>query len=88
MKATMIDGPSGHSGKKPQLSTENKKAVITNRDATDSYAPPTGPELTVAAAHDEKLHATRKWISGEITNKKHEEVHRRADHVIKKKGKL
>jgi hypothetical protein len=88
VKATMIDGVSGHSGKAPRLPKENKKAVVTNRDSTDHYAPPTGPERTVQAAHDEKVHATRKWVSGEISNAEHSKIHARADHVIKKKGKM
>lgn len=84
----MIDGPSGHSGKQPQLGPTPGKKKVTNRDAVDAYAPPTGPELTVQAAHDEKVHATRKWVAGEISNKKHADIHKRADHVIKKKGHL
>lgn len=86
----MIDGhtPGAGAKKAKRLPEENKKAVITNRDSTDHYAPPSGPELTVQAAHDEKVHATRKWVAGEISNKAHAEIHRRADHVIKKKGKM
>lgn len=84
----MIDGISGHSGKKPQLGEVPGKKTITNRDAVDAYAPPTGPELTVQAAHDEKVHATRKWVAGEISSAKHKQIHARANHVIKAKGKL
>jgi hypothetical protein len=79
---------SGHSGKKPELGGVPGKKIITNRDAVDAYAPPTGPERAVQAAHDEKVHATREWVAGRISSREHAAVHKRADYVIKKKGHM
>lgn len=39
-------------------------------------------------AHDEKVHATRRWVSGEITNAQHSQIHKRAAHAIKNAHKL
>lgn len=39
-------------------------------------------------AGDEKLHATRKWVSGEISTAKHNQIHKRAAHAIKNAHKL
>lgn len=49
---------------------------------------PTPAMRIKSMAHDEKLHATRRWVSGEITNAKHAQIHKRADHAIKNAHKL
>lgn len=48
---------------------------------------PTTESRTVERAHDSKVRATADWVDGHITSKKHDEIHKRADSVIKKKGK-
>lgn len=48
---------------------------------------PTAESRTVKRAHDSKVRATGDWVDGHITSKKHDEIHRRADMVIKRKGK-
>lgn len=48
---------------------------------------PTTESRTVERAHDAKVHATDAWVRGEMTSKEHDAVHKRADSVIKKKGK-
>lgn len=35
------------------------------------------------AAQDEKHYATRDWVAGRISTKKHKMIHSRANHVIK-----
>lgn len=42
-------------------------------------------ERVVENAHHAKVHATDSWVRGEITAKKHAEIHKRADSVIKGK---
>ena len=37
-------------------------------------------------AHDAKVEATHKWVMGEMSSKKHKEIHSRANHVLKNKG--
>lgn len=54
----------------------------------DTYKEPSVADRTVTRAHDAKVHATDSWVRGEITTKKHAEIHKRADHVIKSKGKM
>lgn len=39
-------------------------------------------------ANEEKLHATRRWVSGDLSDAQHAKVHKRANHAIKNAGKL
>lgn len=48
---------------------------------------PTSAARSVERAHDAKVSATDSWVRGEMTSKKHDEIHKRADHVIKRRGK-
>lgn len=43
---------------------------------------------TVSRAHDAKVDATEKWVRGEMSTKKHHEIHARADRVIKGRGRI
>lgn len=52
------------------------------------YKEPTPAMRIKRVAQDEKHNATRKWISGEITAKQHDGVHKRANHAIKNAHKL
>ena len=49
----------------------------------DEMKEPSPAMKAVEAAHREKVEATRKWVSGEMTTRKHDMVHKRADHIIK-----
>lgn len=49
---------------------------------------PTTQDRMVSRAHDAKVDATDKWVRGEMESKEHEAVHKRADKVIKSKGRL
>lgn len=46
---------------------------------------PSPADRVVENAHHAKVHATDCWVRGEITAKKHAEIHKRADSVIKGK---
>lgn len=48
---------------------------------------PSTAKRTVESAHDAKVQATGSWIRGHITDAEHRKIHKRADEVIKKKGK-
>ena len=48
---------------------------------------PTHAQRLKSMAKEEKLHATMKWVRGEMTTSAHEKVHSRANHVIRGKGK-
>lgn len=54
----------------------------------EEHKEPKPHERSMARAHDAKVHATDQWVRGEITSKKHSAIHKRADMVIRKKGKL
>lgn len=54
----------------------------------DEIKAPTPAMRIKRAAHDEKINATRRWVSGEITDKQHASTHRRANHAIKHAKKL
>ena len=46
------------------------------------------PKAAVEAdAHYAKVNATRDWVSGHIDSKKHDAIHRRANAVLKHRGK-
>ena len=48
---------------------------------------PNWADQVVERAHHSKIMATGDWVEGRITSKRHDEIHKRADHVIKRKGK-
>lgn len=54
----------------------------------DEMKEPTPAMRIKRMANDEKVHATRKWVAGELTDKGHAQVHRRANHAIKNARKL
>lgn len=39
------------------------------------------------AAHGAKVDATRRWVGGEISSQEHDSIHRRANAVLKHKGR-
>jgi hypothetical protein len=67
----------------------NLLAQMGQEAMTDSLRvqPKKTESRTVERAHDSKVRATADWVDGHITSKKHDEIHKRADSVIKKKGK-
>lgn len=54
----------------------------------DEYKEPTPAMRITKAAQDEKVHATRKWVMGELSDRKHSQVHSRANHAIRNAKKL
>lgn len=70
---------------------KEKNARVRAVDATPetaAYKEPSPTERMVSRAHDAKVRATSAWIDGDITSKKHAQIHGRADKVIKSKGKV
>ena len=61
----------------PLLSVLNRPAPIVKE--------PTPRQRMKMHAKEEKIHATRKWVAGEISTKQHDGVHARADAVLKGK---
>lgn len=73
----------------------NLLAEMGQEAMTDSLAvqprkpkPPTPADRMVERAHDSKVRATSDWVDGHISSKKHSDIHKRADSVIKKKGRM
>lgn len=54
----------------------------------DEMKEPTPAMRIKHMAKEEKLHATRRWVSGELSDSKHAQVHRRANHAIKNAHKM
>lgn len=54
----------------------------------DEIKEPTPAMRIKRMANDEKVYATRKWVSGEISDAKHNQIHKRAAHAIKNAHKL
>lgn len=48
---------------------------------------PSPEKRKVQNAHDSKVRATASWVDGHISTKDHDAIHKRADSVIKKKGR-
>lgn len=49
---------------------------------------PSHEDRAVENAHHAKVSATDSWVRGEMNSKEHAAVHKRADVVIKCKGKV
>jgi hypothetical protein len=49
----------------------------------DEMKEPTPAMKAVEDAHHEKRAATREWVAGRMSSRKHKEVHARANHIIK-----
>ena len=54
----------------------------------DEMKEPTPAMKVKEDAHSEKRMATRDWVAGRISTKKHKQIHSRANHVIKNAHKL
>ncbi len=70
-------------------------APVNRPEVEKPIKPPRVPSIversakdTVEDAHRAKVNATRDWIEGRITSKQHAAVHKRANHVIKHRGRL
>lgn len=50
-----------------------------------AYKEPTPSQRIKTHAREEKIHATRRWVAGELSNKEHAGIHRRANEVLKGK---
>jgi hypothetical protein len=46
------------------------------------YKEPTPHQRMKQAARDAKVHATRRWVEGELSNKAHAGIHARANRVL------
>lgn len=49
---------------------------------------PSHAERAVRNAQESKVRATSDWVDGHIDNKKHTEIHKRADRVLATGGKI
>jgi hypothetical protein len=49
---------------------------------------PNRADIVMDNAHHSKVRATADWVDGHISSKKHAEIHKRADMVLKKKGRM
>lgn len=74
---------------KSNLLAQMGQEAMTDSLAVQPRKPkaPTTESRTVERAHDAKVSATDRWVRGEMTSKEHDAVHKRADSVIKKKGR-
>jgi len=73
MKIAMLDGP--------------EMGGIT-RGEPKKLKEPTPADRSVSHAHDSKVRATADWVDGRITSKEHGEIHKRANLVLKNKGRM
>jgi hypothetical protein len=66
---------------------KTKKSKVTETEPTPAdFKEPTPAQRAIRNAHDSKVRATADWVDGHITNSKHDQIHKRANAVIKAKG--
>lgn len=86
-------------GAAPAKKAAPKKATPVGVNVTDGppvganpmiapYKPPTMVQRMKDTAQHAKVNATRDWVEGRISTKRHEQAHARANHVIKNAGRL
>ncbi len=68
---------------KPKMGEPGLMGGTQVGELASAYKEPTPAMRIKKAAQEEKHHATRRWIAGEITDKHHKMVHARANKVIK-----
>lgn len=85
----MIDGAYQKPQKKQKVKIGESGNGHTQVGELDDELKEPSPAMKIKLmAHQEKLHATRKWVSGELTDRQHSKVHTRANHAIKNAHKL
>lgn len=78
-----------HSVPKKGGETAAKGGTHTQVGELDDEIKEPSPAMKIKRiAHEEKLHATRQWVAGHISDAKHKQIHNRAAHAIKNAHKL
>jgi hypothetical protein len=72
----------------PKKGGEKGPAHTQVGELDDEIKEPTPAMKIKRMAHDEKMHATRQWIGGHLSNAEHKKVHERANHAIKNASKM
>lgn len=91
MAGTLLSGAYQTPAKKhsvPKKGGEKGNAHTQVGELDDEIKEPTPAMRIKRMANDEKVHATRRWVSGEISDAKHKQIHNRAAHAIKNAHKL
>jgi hypothetical protein len=78
--------PPAPKAKKAKAKAPVKQAMPTPVDTPSPYKEPTPGQRMKMSARDEKVHATRRWVSGDINDKQHAAIHQRANQVLKGKA--
>lgn len=94
MVGAMLSGAYQKPAKKHSVPKKGGESATTGGPHTqvgeldDEIKEPTPAMKVKTMAHSEKLHATRRWVSGEISDAKHKQIHSRANHAIKNASKI
>lgn len=94
MPGVLLSGAYQKPAKKHSVPKKGGESVATGGKNTqvgeldDEIKAPTPAMRIKNIAKDEKIHATRRWIAGEISNAQHTKIHSRANHAIKHASKL
>jgi len=94
MPSVMLQGAYQKPAKKSKVPKKLGEAATTGGTHTqvgeldDEMKEPTPAMKVKKIAHEEKLHATRMWVAGHISDAKHKKIHSRANHVIKHAHKI
>jgi hypothetical protein len=88
--APMLSGAYQKPAKKPRQPKGGEKGNFDTQvgELDDEMKEPSPAMRIKRIAQDEKVHATRKWVAGELTDRQHAQAHRRANHAIKNAHKL
>lgn len=91
MSGTLLSGAYQTPAKKhavPKKGGEKGNSHTQVGELDDEIKEPTPAMKIKRIAHEEKLHATRQWVAGHISDAKHKQIHTRAAHAIKNAHKL
>jgi hypothetical protein len=94
MPSVLLSGAYQKPAKKHAVPRKGGESATTGGSHTqvgeldDEIKEPTPAMKAKEMAKHEKLHATRRWVAGEITDAQHKKTHARANHVIKNAHKI
>lgn len=91
--AALLGGSTDSGNHVGKVKSKNTAAPKASRrppaaQAFEGYKPPSMSERHKENARSAKIMATREWIEGHISTTKHDQIHSRANHVIKHGGRM
>jgi hypothetical protein len=74
--------------KRPKTGEKAESMTGQQHGELQGYKEPTPRQRMKMDARDSKVHATRRWVMGELSNKQHAGIHARANRVLTGKAPM